>query len=157
MSYLLLKSEPDAFSIDHLKESKGKTTVWDGVRNFQARNTMLASQVGDLAFFYHSNAKPPGIAGLAKVVAVNVVDPTQFDETSHYYDATSPRDNPRWLTITVKFVEKFKRFISLDELRDAFTPEDLIILRKGSRLSVTPVDDAVAVRLLQLAGAKTKV
>lgn len=157
MPYLLLKSEPDTFSIDHLRESKGKTTVWDGVRNFQARNTMLASQVGDLAFFYHSNAKPPGIAGLAKVVAVNVVDPTQFDETSHYHDPTSPRDNPRWLTISVKYVEKFKRLISLDELRETFTPDDLIILRKGSRLSVTPVDDAVAVRLLELAGAKTKV
>jgi len=154
MPFLLLKSEPDTFSIDDLRKAKGKTTLWDGVRNFQARNTMLAAAVGDRAFFYHSNAKPPGIAGLCEVVATNVVDPTQFDEASHYYDATSPKDNPRWHTIKVKFVEKFPNFLSLDELRDTFTGDDLIILRKGSRLSVTPVDDTVAAQILQLARGK---
>lgn len=154
MPFLLLKSEPDTFSIDDLRKAKGKTTLWDGVRNFQARNTMLAAKVGDRAFFYHSNAKPPGIAGLCEVVATNVVDPTQFDAASHYYDATSPKDNPRWLTVKVKFVEKFRNFLSLDELRETFTPDDLIILRKGSRLSVTPVDDAIAEQILQLARGK---
>ena len=154
MPFLLLKSEPDTFSIDDLRKAKGKTTLRDGVRNFQARNTMLAAAVGDRAFFYHSNAKPPGIAGLCEVVATNVVDPTQFDEASHYYDATSPKDNPRWHTIKVKFVEKFPNFLSLDELRDTFTGDDLIILRKGSRLSVTPVDDTVAAQILQLARGK---
>jgi len=154
MPFLLLKSEPDTFSIDDLRKAKGKTTLWDGVRNFQARNTMLAAAVGDRAFFYHSNAKPPGIAGLCEVVATNVVDPTQFDEASHYYDATSPKDNPRWHTIKVKFVEKFPNFLSLDELRDTFTGDELIILRKGSRLSVTPVDDTVAAQILQLARGK---
>ena len=149
MSYLLIKSEPDTFGIDDLR--KKKVELWDGVRNFQARNYMLASKVGDLAFFYHSNAKPPGIAGLCKIVEVGVVDPTQFDKKSHYYDPTSPKDNPRWLTIKVEFVDKFENYLSLDDLRKTFSPDDLIILRRGSRLSVTPVDNKVAKRLLTLA------
>ena len=153
-AYWLFKTEPEVFSWDMLKARGKKGEAWDGVRNFQARNTMLAAAVGDRAFFYHSNAKPPGIAGLCEVVATNVVDPTQFDEASHYYDATSPKDNPRWHTIKVKFVEKFPNFLSLDELRDTFTGDELIILRKGSRLSVTPVDDTVAAQILQLARGK---
>jgi predicted RNA-binding protein with PUA-like domain len=136
MTYLLLKSEPDTFSIDHLRRKK--VELWDGVRNYQARNSMLAS-------------KPPGIAGLARVVEVGVVDPSQFNKKSHYYDPRSKKDDPLWRTITVEFVEKFPKFISLDELREQFSPEELIILRRGSRLSVTPVDDAVAERLLALA------
>ena len=152
MPYLLLKSEPDVFGIDNLRRKK--TELWDGVRNFQARNAMLASNVGDLAFFYHSNAKPPGIAGLCRVVEVGVVDPTQFNKKSHYFDPTSKKDDPRWRTIIVEFVEKFPHYISLDELRAAFSGDDLIILRRGSRLSVTPVDDAVAERILDIAHAK---
>jgi predicted RNA-binding protein with PUA-like domain len=149
MACLLLKSEPDSFSIDDLRRKK--VELWDGVRNYQARNYMLASKVGDLAFFYHSNAKPPGIAGLCRVVEVGVVDPTQFNKESRYYDPRSKKDDPLWRTIKVEFAEKFPNFLSLDQLREKFSPEDLIILRRGSRLSVTPVDDTVADRLLALA------
>lgn len=152
MAHWLLKSEPDAFSIDDLKSSK--TTIWDGIRSYQARNYLLSANVGDLAFFYHSNAKPPGIVGLAKIVKVNVTDPTQFDTESHYYDAKSTRDEPTWKTVEVRFVEKFRNFLSLDELKQSFSGEDLMVVRKGLRLSVTPVDDAVAVALLEMAREK---
>ncbi len=152
MPYLLLKSEPDVFGIDNLRRKKRE--LWDGVRNFQARNTMLASQVGDLGLFYHSNAKPPGVAGVCRVVEVGVVDPTQFKKTSHYYDPTSKKDDPRWRTIVVEFVEKFPHYVTLDELRSTFTDDDLIILRRGSRLSVTPVDDAVAERIIDIGRVK---
>lgn len=151
MSHWLLKSEPDAYSIDDLR--RAKTTIWDGIRNYQARNYLLSAKVGDLAFFYHSNSKPPGIVGLGTVTAVNVVDPTQFDETSHYYDPASKRDAPRWHTVKVGFVEKFPNYLSLDELRERFTGEELMVVRKGLRLSVTPVDDAVAAQLLEMARA----
>ncbi len=149
MAHWLLKSEPNAFSIDDLK--KVKTTIWDGVRNFQARNYLLAASVGDLGFFYHSNAKPPGIVGLCTIVGINIVDPTQFERESHYYDPTSSRANPRWHTIKVKFTEKFPNYLPLDELREAFSGDELIIVRKGSRLSVTPVADDTATRLLEMA------
>ena len=152
MAYWLIKSEPEAYSIDDLKAAK--TTIWDGVRNYQARNYLISAKVGDFAFFYHSNAKPPGIVGLATVSAVDVTDPTQFDPGSHYYDATSPRAAPRWKTVRVKYREKFPNFLSLDDLREQFTADDLIILRKGTRLSVTPVDEVIAERLLVLARAK---
>lgn len=148
MAHWLFKSEPDAYSIDDLR--KAKTTIWDGIRNYQARNYLLSAAVGDLVFFYHSNSKPPGIAGLAKITAVNVVDPTQFDETSHYYDAGSKRESPRWQTVKVRFVEKFPTYLSLDELRERFSGEELMVVRKGLRLSVTPVEDAIAVQLLEL-------
>ena len=152
MSYWLIKSEPDAFSIDDLR--KAKTTIWDGIRSYQARNYLQSAKVGDLALFYHSNAKPPGVVGLAKVTAVNVVDPTQFDETSHYYDATSSRDAPRWMTVKFGFVEKFSNLISLDELKEKFSGDDLMVVRKGMRLSVTPVDDAIADEIIVLAREK---
>ncbi len=148
MSHWLFKSEPDAFSIDDLR--KAKTTIWDGIRNYQARNYLLSSQVGDTVFFYHSNAKPPGVIGLAKIVKTNVVDPTQFDETSHYYDPKSKKDSPTWHTVKVQFVEKFPNLISLDELKDTFSGDDLMVVRKGMRLSVTPVDDSVASKLIEL-------
>lgn len=152
MAHWLIKSEPDAFSIDDLK--RNKTEIWDGIRSYQARNFLMSASVGDLAFFYHSNAKPPGIVGLAKFVATNVVDPTQFDPDSKYYDATSKQDDPRWITVTVKFVEKFRNEIPLDTLKSTFSPDDLMVVRKGMRLSVTPVDDAIAETLLEMARAK---
>jgi predicted RNA-binding protein with PUA-like domain len=149
MSYWLIKSEPDAFSIDDLR--KAKTTIWDGIRSYQARNYLASAAKGDLAFFYHSNAKPPGIVGLAKVTATGIVDPTQFDETSHYYDATSKQADPRWMTVKFGFVEKFPNLISLDELKERFSGEDLMVVRKGMRLSVTPVPDDIAASILHLA------
>jgi predicted RNA-binding protein with PUA-like domain len=107
--------------------------------------------VGDLAFFYHSNTKPPGIVGLAKIVEANVVDPTQFDPTHKYYDPKSSPEKPRWRTVVVGYVETFHQGITLDQLKDAFTPEDLWVVRRGNRLSVMPVDEAVAERILSLA------
>ena len=149
MTYWLMKSEPDLYSIDDLK-AEGKT-VWDGVRNYQARNLMREMAIGDLAFFYHSNTKPPGIAGLMKVSKLGLVDPTQFDPESKYYDAKSTREAPRWHTVELQYVETFSHYIALETLREKFTVEDLLILRRGNRLSVTLVDDGVAQRILELA------
>ena len=151
MAYWLIKSEPDAFSIDDLK--RNKTEIWDGIRSYQARNYLMTASVGDKAFFYHSNAKPPGIVGLATVVATGVVDPTQFDPTSKYYDSGSKQDDPRWITVKVKFAEKFRNEIPLDVLKENFSGDDLMVVRKGMRLSVTPVDDGIATTLLEMARA----
>jgi predicted RNA-binding protein with PUA-like domain len=107
--------------------------------------------VGDLAFFYHSNTKPPGIVGLAKIVEANVVDPTQFDSAHKYYDPKASPDNPRWRTVVVGYVETFPTGITLDQLKDTFTPEDLWVVRRGNRLSVMPVADTVAERILTMA------
>ena len=152
MSHWLIKSEPDAYSIDDLRSAK--TTIWDGIRSYQARNYLQTAHVGDHAFFYHSNAKPPGIVGLAKVTAVNIVDPTQFDPESKYFDATSTKAAPRWMTVKFGFVEKFPNLISLDELKEKFTGEDLMVVRKGMRLSVTPVSDDIAALITLLAHQK---
>ena len=151
MHYWLLKSEPESFGIDHLR--RAKSTVWDGVRNYQARNYLRAAAVDDLAFFYHSKVQPPGVAGLCRITAINVIDPTQFDPESHYFDPKSTRTIPRWQTVKVSYVETFANYISIDSLRDSFTPDELMILRKGSRLSVTPVEPAVAKRILKMARA----
>lgn len=144
-----MKSEPDVYSIADL-ERDGQT-IWDGVRNYQARNLLRDMQPGDLAFFYHSNTKPPGIAGLMRVVKSGIDDPAQFDPKSKYYDPKSSPDAPRWQTVTVEFVQTFPQLITLDTLRDSFTAEELWILRRGNRLSVTPVEDAIAQRLLKMA------
>ena len=148
MKYWLYKSEPGSYSIDDL--AREKTTVWDGVRNYIARAYLLQAEVGDLAFFYHSSAKPPGIAGIGKVIEAKVVDPTQFDPKSKYYDPKATPENPNWHTVVVEFVEKFGDFLPLDRLRATFSPDELPILRRGSRLSVTPVPEKTAVRLLQM-------
>lgn len=143
-----MKSEPSVYSITDL--AKDKQTLWDGVRNYQARNFLREMQPGDRAFFYHSNANPPGIAGLMQVVESQVVDPTQFDASSKYYDPKSKPDQPRWQTVRVEFVQEFPQLISLDYLKQSFTPEDLWVVRQGNRLSVMPVEAAVAQRLLQM-------
>jgi predicted RNA-binding protein with PUA-like domain len=148
VKYWLYKSEPGSYSIDDL--AREKTTVWDGVRNYIARAYLLQAEVGDLTFFYHSSAKPPGIAGMGKVIEAKVVDPTQFDPKSKYYDPKATPENPNWHTVVVEFVEKFGDFLPLDRLRATFSPDELPILRRGSRLSVTPVPEKTAVRLLQM-------
>jgi predicted RNA-binding protein with PUA-like domain len=148
MAYWLMKSEPDVYSIEDLK--RDRTELWDGVRNYQARNFLASMALGDRAFFYHSNTKPPGIVGLMEIVEINVVDPTQFDAASKYYDPKSFPDKPRWHTVTVGYIEMFKTGITLDELRDAFTPDELWAVRRGNRLSVMPVEDVVAERLLSM-------
>jgi predicted RNA-binding protein with PUA-like domain len=146
MAYWMLKSEPDVFGIDALH--KQGESIWDGVRNYQARNYMRTMSIGDRAFFYHSNCEVTGIAGLCEISATDVVDPSQFDPKSPYFDAKSPKDAPRWDTIKVRFVEKFARVLSLAELKTRFTPDDLVVVRKGNRLSVMPVSDTAADRLL---------
>lgn len=153
MRYWLMKSEPTAYSIDDL--ARDGREIWDGVRNYQARNYLRAMEPGDLAFFYHSNAKPPGVVGLMRIVKSGVVDPTQFDPESRYFDPKSTPERPRWQTVEVEFVEKFPRMVSLSELREHFTEEELPLLRRGFRLSVVPVGDEVAKKLLELAKNRT--
>ena len=146
MAYWLYKSEPGVYGIDHLQ--RDGTTLWDGVRSYQARINLVAAAVGDHAFFYHSGAEPPGIAGLAEILETSVIDPLQFDPASKYFDPTSRPQEPRWITVRVGFVEKFPSFIPLHLLRQTFTPDELMALRKGNRLSVTPVPETTAIRLL---------
>jgi predicted RNA-binding protein with PUA-like domain len=143
-----MKSEPAVYGITDLEQ--GKFTIWDGVRNYQARNFLKSMTVGDLAFFYHSNTKPPGIVGLMKVIESQVVDPSQFDIDSDYYDPKSTQIAPRWQTIKVEFVQRFDRQIELNELRQRFTPEELLVVKQGSRLSVMPILDRVAEQILQM-------
>jgi predicted RNA-binding protein with PUA-like domain len=148
MNYWLMKSEPDVYGIEDLKQDQ--QTLWDGVRNYQARNFLREMKPGDLAFFYHSNTEPPGIMGLMQIVESNVVDPTQFDPNSDYYDPKSTQEQPRWQTVIVKFVHKFPSLISLEALRQTFTPEELLVVRQGNRLSVLPVANAIAERILEM-------
>ena len=141
MPHWLMKSEPETFSIDDLRQRKREP--WDGVRNYQARNFMRdGMQVGDDVFFYHSNCATPGIVGIAKVVSEAYPDPTQFDPKSHYFDAKSTRDKPRWMLVDIGFVRKLKRTISLDELKGHDALAEMPLVRKGNRLSVMPVGDA---------------
>lgn len=140
MKYWLMKSEPEVFSIDDLK--KAKESFWDGVRNYQARNFMMNDMsIGDLILFYHSNAEPSGIAGIAKVSKKASADPTQFDKKSEYFDEKSSKEKPRWFAVHVGFVEKFKHFIPLEEVREQKSLKDMVLLQKGSRLSVQPVTE----------------
>jgi len=137
--YWLMKSEPDAFSIDDLKRKKQE--AWDGVRNYQARNYMRdGMRVGDKVFFYHSNCAEPGIVGIATVATDAYPDPSQFDPKSKYFDPGSSRDNPRWLLVDVKFARKLKRTITLKELQADAALDGMVLVRKGSRLSVQPVE-----------------
>jgi predicted RNA-binding protein with PUA-like domain len=137
MNYWLMKSEPDVFSIDDLQK-KG-TSLWDGVRNYQARNFMTQSmKVGDTVLFYHSNANPSGVVGLAKVHAPAEPDPSQFDKKSEYYDPKATPEKPRWFCITVKFDQKFKKEVALDEIKKTKSLKNMILVNR-SRLSVQPV------------------
>ena len=151
MNYWLMKSEPDVYSIADLK--RDRTSLWDGVRNYQARNFLRQMSQGDLAFFYHSNTKLPGIVGLTRVVETGIVDPTQFDCDSEYYDVKSSKDVPRWQTVVVEFIEEFPSLISLDALKQKFSDDELLVVRKGNRLSVMPISEDVAKKVLALGGA----
>lgn len=148
MNYWLMKSEPDVYSIADL--NRDRTSIWDGVRNYQARNFMRQMSLGDLVFFYHSNTKIPGLVGLARVVETGIADPTQFDVNSEYYDAKSQLDAPRWQTVRVEFVEEFANLISLDELKAKFSADELLVVRKGNRLSVMPVSESAAQKILNM-------
>lgn len=142
MAYWLMKSEPDVFGINDLAQRPLQTELWDGVRNYQARNYLKSMQVGDLAFFYHSNAKPPGIAGIVAISKTAYPDPTQFDMHSRYFDGRSNPADPRWVGVDVTLVAVFKHFISLDALRLEPALADLPLLRRGNRLSVLPMTPA---------------
>ena len=138
--YWLMKSEPDVFSIEDLK--KDKKTLWTGVRNYQARNFMMKEmKPGDEVLFYHSNAEPPGIAGFAKILRVNLPDPTQFDKKSDYFDPKSMKETPRWFCAEVGFAARAPQFVSLEDLRNSPHLKDLLVLRKGQRLSIQPVTE----------------
>jgi predicted RNA-binding protein with PUA-like domain len=138
--YWLMKSEPSVFSIDDLAAAKEQTTRWDGVRNYQARNLLRHDiAVGDGVIFYHSSADPPAAAGTAKVVRAGYPDPTQFDPRDGHFDHDSPRDDPRWFAVDIKFDAKFARPVTLPELRAAPALKEMVLLRRGSRLSVQPV------------------
>lgn len=148
MNYWLMKSEPDVYSITDLNSDK--VSIWDGVRNYQARNFMREMSMGDLVFFYHSNTKIPGIVGLMRVIEANISDPTQFDMNSDYYDAKSTFDAPRWQTVKVEFVEEFATLISLDELKQEFSIDEILVVRKGNRLSVMPISEGAAEKILKM-------
>ncbi|WP_222620764.1 MULTISPECIES: EVE domain-containing protein [unclassified Sphaerospermopsis] len=143
-----MKSEPSVYSILDLQTQK--QTIWDGVRNYQARNFLKQMQIGDLAFFYHSNAEPPGIFGLMKIVETGIADPTQFDTNSKYYDPKSTPESPRWLTVKVEFAEVFSQPIFLSTLKEKFTGDELLVVKKGNRLSVISVGESVAKNILAM-------
>lgn len=139
VQYWLFKSEPTTFCIDDLANSPRKTTCWEGVRNYQARNFLKSMNVGDLGFFYHSNTDPPAIVGIVKVVKAAYPDSFAFDSRSRYFDPRSAPDSPRWFLVDVQFVKNFPQALPLDQLRAVKGLEKMELLRKGSRLSIQPV------------------
>jgi predicted RNA-binding protein with PUA-like domain len=140
--FWLLKSEPETFGLADLKRSRDRTTCWDGVRNYQARNLLRDQiQAGDLALFYHSSCDPPGVVGTVEVVRAGYPDPTQFRAGSKYHDPDSPRDAPRWYAVDVRFESEFPRQVSLAELRQTPGLSKMVLLNR-SRLSVQPVTPA---------------
>lgn len=140
MQYWLLKSEPSVFSIEDLEKAKNKTTFWDGVRNYQARNFMRDSmKKGDQAFFYHSNANPPAIAGVVEIVKEGYPDHTAFDKKDEHFDPKSKKENPTWYMVDIKHLKTFKQALSLEELKEMPELKNMVLLQKGSRLSVQPV------------------
>jgi predicted RNA-binding protein with PUA-like domain len=153
--YWLMKSEPDVFSIQDLVARPKQEEFWDGVRNYQARNFMRDNmKVGDKILFYHSNATPPGIAGTAEVVKLASPDPTAFDKKSEYYDPSSKESDPRWVAVTVGKPKVFKHFVSLDDLRNDPAIEEMLVLRRGQRLSVQPVSKEEFQRVVELGAGK---
>ncbi|NND60799.1 MAG: EVE domain-containing protein [Gammaproteobacteria bacterium] len=152
MKYWLMKSEPDAYSIDDLAKEKNQTTHWDGIRNYQARNLMKEMKKGDRAFFYHSSCPQPGIVGIMEIVREAYPDHTAFDKKEKYFDAKSDPDNPRWYMVDVTLVRKFAQIIPLSALRELSEKalKDMVLLRKGNRLSVMPVTKKHWDRILKL-------
>jgi predicted RNA-binding protein with PUA-like domain len=152
MNYWLMKSEPEECSVDDALAAPKATVAWVGVRNYQARNFMRdGMRVGDGVLFYHSSCAEPGIVGIAQVASAAYPDPTQFDAKSPYFDAKSKHGEPRWLLVDVQVVRK-TRNLALPELRADAALEDLVVLRKGNRLSITPVEPQHWRRILKLLG-----
>ena len=147
--YWLMKSEPDVYSISHLK--KDKTSLWSGVRNYQARNFMVKDmKVGDQVLFYHSSATPSGVAGLARVSKLAQPDPSQFDKKSDGFDPKATREKPIWFCVEVEYVSTFSHFISLDELKTVKELAPMQVLKKGQRLSIQPVTEKEFKKVCQL-------
>lgn len=140
MPYWLMKSEPSDFCIDDLMKCPKQTEPWDGIRNYQVRNTMRDDmKIGDQAFFYHSSCKEPGIVGIMEIVSQAYADPTAFDPVHKHFDPKSDPDNPRWLLVDVRFKEKFEKILTLTELRTNKSLAAMRLLQRGCRLSITPV------------------
>jgi predicted RNA-binding protein with PUA-like domain len=145
MNYWLMKTEPSVFGIDDLAKKPKKTAMWDGVRNYQARNMLRDDfRKGDQAFIYHSSTEVKGIAGIASVARAAYPDPTQFEKKSDHFDPGSRRDDPRWFVVDVQLKRRFKRVITLDELRAHESKEldGMLLLKRGNRLSITPISEA---------------
>jgi predicted RNA-binding protein with PUA-like domain len=151
--YWLMKSEPDAFSIDDL--ARLQRSPWDGVRSYQARNHMQSMRLGDLALFYHSSTIDRGVVGLSRVVRIAYPDHTQFEPKSDYYDPGSKPTAPRWFMVDVEFVEKFTQPLSLDAMKADAKLADMLVVRRGMRLSVQPVEAKHMRRILKLVAART--
>jgi predicted RNA-binding protein with PUA-like domain len=152
MKYWLAKTEPDVYSIDDLARD-GKT-LWTAVRNYQARNFLREMKRKDIVLIYHSNAEPPGLAGIAEVSEEDMADPTQFDKAGEYYDPKATREQPRWFCPEVRFVKKLPELVSLDRLRLHKSLVGLLLLQKGSRLSVIPVSKEHFHAMLELSKVK---
>jgi len=154
--FWLMKSEPNVYSIDDL--AGDETTGWDSIRNYQARNFMRDEmKEGDLVLFYHSNASPPGVAGVARVSREAHADPTQFDRSSKYHDPKSTPEAPRWMMVDVAFVEKFPELVPLGALKaEEAALDGMLVIKRGQRLSVQPVDKEHFARVLKMGAAKMK-
>lgn len=153
MRYWLMKSEPETFSIDDLAQRPGQIEPWDGVRNYQARNMMRDEMSdGDLAFFYHSNCQPPGIAGVVTIAGEAYPDPTAFDPRDPHYDPKSDPEDPRWFLVDVGFSRKFQHKVTVDQMRSHPLLANMVTLRRGNRLSITPVTKTEWHTVMQLAG-----
>ncbi len=151
VQYWLMKSEPEKFSIDHL-EAAG-STHWDGVRNYQARNMMRDEmKVGDRVLFYHSNATPPGVAGVATVCKEGYPDHTAWDADDAHFDAKTDPENPRWMMVDIAFEARMPNFLPLDQLRQNENLSDMLLLRRGQRLSVQPVEPEHFEEVLRMGG-----
>jgi len=154
MKHWLLKSDPDTFGWKDLEKSPGKKTIWDGVRNYQARNLLRdGMSVGDLALFYHSQAEPPAVMGLVRITKTGIADPTQFDRKSKYFDPDARPDDPRWITVEIGLERALPRPVPLPEMRSTRGLEDMVLLRRGSRLSVQPVTEKEWKIVLRLGGS----
>lgn len=154
MNYWLIKSEPHVFSFDDLMNAPQQTSPWDGVRNYQARNFMRDDmKKGDKILYYHSSTKIPGIVGIAEVASDPYADPTQFDKKSDYFDEKASKDEPRWILVDVKAIEKLPRLITLNEIKSEGRLADMRLVQRGNRLSVMPVAKKEYETILELAAA----
>jgi predicted RNA-binding protein with PUA-like domain len=153
MRHWLIKSEPSEFSFEDLWAARGRRTCWDGVRNYQARNFMRdGMRVGDLVLYYHSNAEPSGVVGVAEVAREAYPDPTQFERGHPHHDPASDPEDPRWLMVDVRALRRLPRAVPLDELKANPRLKDMAVVQRGSRLSVTPVAQAEYEEVLRMAG-----